>query len=102
MVDAQCAYSRTGEGLHRFVDPEDGEVYLYTQYEPADARRVFANFEQPDLKAPFRFEVTAPEGWTVWSNGDGRARRRTGCGGSPRPSRSRRTSRRSSRARTTT
>ncbi|MFF8842974.1 aminopeptidase N [Streptomyces sp. NPDC015127] len=71
VVDAQCAYSRTGEGLHRFVDPEDGEVYLYTQYEPADARRVFANFEQPDLKAPFRFEVTAPEGWTVWSNREG-------------------------------
>ncbi|QIJ62685.1 aminopeptidase N [Streptomyces sp. JB150] len=71
IVDAQCAYSRTGEGLHRFVDPEDGEVYLYTQYEPADARRVFANFEQPDLKAPFRFEVRAPEEWTVWSNGAG-------------------------------
>ncbi|MFJ9722891.1 aminopeptidase N [Streptomyces sp. NPDC101209] len=71
IVDAQCAYSRTGEGMHRFVDPEDGEVYLYTQYEPADSRRVFANFEQPDLKAPFRFEVRAPEGWTVWSNGAG-------------------------------
>ncbi|MBD9733611.1 aminopeptidase N [Streptomyces sp. H28] len=71
IVDAQCAYSRTGEGMHRFVDPEDGEVYLYTQYEPADARRVFANFEQPDLKAPYRFEVRAPEGWTVWSNGAG-------------------------------
>ena len=71
VVDAQCAYSRTGEGLHRFVDPEDGEIYLYTQYEPADSRRVFANFEQPDLKAPFRFEVRAPEGWTVWSNGVG-------------------------------
>ncbi|MER5459686.1 aminopeptidase N [Streptomyces sp. NPDC002668] len=71
IVDAQCAYSRTGEGLHRFVDPEDGEVYLYTQYEPADARRVFATFEQPDLKAPFRLEVTAPDGWTVWSNGVG-------------------------------
>ncbi|NUS27589.1 MAG: aminopeptidase N [Streptomyces sp.] len=69
VVYAQCAYSRTGEGLHRFVDPEDGEVYLYTQYEPADSRRVFACFEQPDLKAPFRFEVRAPEGWTVWSNG---------------------------------
>ncbi|MFD7611967.1 aminopeptidase N [Streptomyces sp. NPDC059828] len=80
VVDAQCAYSRTGEGLHRFVDPEDGEVYLYTHYEPADARRVFANFEQPDLKAPFRFEVAAPESWTVWSNGavesrDGDSRR---------------------------
>ncbi|MFF7328744.1 aminopeptidase N [Streptomyces sp. NPDC008150] len=71
VVDAQCAYSRTGEGMHRFVDPEDGEVYLYTQYEPADSRRVFANFEQPDLKAPFRFEVRAPEGWTAWSNGVG-------------------------------
>ncbi|WP_030548456.1 aminopeptidase N [Streptomyces albus] len=68
-VDAQCAYSRTGEGMHRFADPEDGEVYLYTQYEPADARRVFANFEQPDLKAPFTFTVTAPEGWTVLGNG---------------------------------
>ena len=71
VVDARCAYSRSGEGLHRFVDPEDGEVYLYTQYEPADARRVFANFEQPDLKAPFRFEVRAPQEWTVWSNGVG-------------------------------
>ncbi|WP_225844589.1 aminopeptidase N [Streptomyces sp. HPF1205] len=68
VVDAWCAYSRTGEGLHRFEDPEDGEVYLYTQYEPADSRRVFANFEQPDLKAPFTFQVTAPEGWTVLSN----------------------------------
>ncbi|MFI9549669.1 aminopeptidase N [Streptomyces sp. NPDC052016] len=71
VVDARCAYSRTGEGLHRFVDPEDGEVYLYTQYEPADSRRVFAAFEQPDLKAPFRFEVRAPEEWVVWSNGVG-------------------------------
>ncbi|ADI10209.1 aminopeptidase N [Streptomyces bingchenggensis BCW-1] len=69
VVEAQCAYSRTGEGLHRFVDPEDGQVYLYTQYEPADSRRVFANFEQPDLKARFTFSVTAPQGWTVLSNG---------------------------------
>ncbi|MGP3991106.1 aminopeptidase N [Streptomyces sp. 3N207] len=68
-IDAQCAFSRTGEGLHHFLDPEDGEVYLYTQYEPADARRVFANFEQPDLKAPFDFTVTAPARWTVLSNG---------------------------------
>ncbi|NJQ03873.1 aminopeptidase N [Streptomyces zingiberis] len=68
-VDARCAYSRTGEGMHRFEDPEDGEVYLYTQYEPADARRVFTTFEQPDLKAPYTFTVTAPEGWTVLGNG---------------------------------
>jgi aminopeptidase N len=69
IVDAACAYSRTGEGLHHFLDPEDGEVYLYTQYEPADARRVFANFEQPDLKAPFTLHVTAPARWTVLGNG---------------------------------
>ena len=81
VVDAQCAYSRTGEGMHRFVDPEDGEVYLYTQYEPADARRVFANFEQPDLKAPFTLQVTAPEGWTVLSNGAPEAGPGDGDGG---------------------
>ncbi|KJS61401.1 aminopeptidase N [Streptomyces rubellomurinus] len=67
-VEADCTYSRTGEGLHRFVDPADGETYLYTHYEPADARRVFATFEQPDLKAPFTFTVTAPAAWDVWSN----------------------------------
>ncbi|GAA2826978.1 aminopeptidase N [Kitasatospora sp. CM 4170] len=68
VVDADCAYSRTGEGLHRFTDPVDGETYLYTHYEPADARRVFADLEQPDLKAPFSFTVTAPAAWDVWSN----------------------------------
>ncbi|MGV9264468.1 aminopeptidase N [Kitasatospora sp. NPDC003701] len=68
VVDADCAYSRTGEGLHRFTDPVDGETYLYTHYEPADARRVFATFEQPDLKAPFSFTVTAPAAWDVRSN----------------------------------
>ena len=57
----------TGEGLHRFVDPVDGEVYLYSQFEVADSRRVFAVFEQPDLKATFTFTVTAPEHWTVVS-----------------------------------
>ncbi|MFJ4921963.1 aminopeptidase N [Streptomyces sp. NPDC088725] len=67
-VVADCAYTNTGEGLHRFVDPVDEQVYLYTQFEVPDARRVFANFEQPDLKAAFRFTVKAPEGWTVVSN----------------------------------
>ncbi|WP_226924623.1 aminopeptidase N [Georgenia satyanarayanai] len=68
VVRGEAAYSRTGEGLHRFVDPVDGETYLYTQYEPADARRVFACTEQPDLKAPSTFVVTAPAGWHVLSN----------------------------------
>ena len=67
-VVADCAYMRTGEGLHRFTDPADGETYLYSQFEVPDARRVFAVFEQPDLKAPFAFTVSVPEGWTVLSN----------------------------------
>nr|WP_202627930.1 aminopeptidase N [Cellulomonas sp. APG4] len=67
-VVADCAYMNTGEGLHRFVDPVDGEVYLYSQFEVADSRRVFAVFEQPDLKATFAFAVTAPAHWTVVSN----------------------------------
>ena len=65
MVDATCRYTNTGEGLHRFVDPADGEVYLYSQFEVADSRRVFAVFEQPDLKGTFQFTVTAPEHWVV-------------------------------------
>ena len=67
-VEATCEYSRTGEGLHRMVDPVDGGVFLYTQFEVPDARRVFANFEQPDLKAAFRFTVTAPAEWALFSN----------------------------------
>jgi aminopeptidase N len=67
-VVADCAYSRTGEGLHRFSDPADGRVYLYTQFEPADARRLYANFEQPDLKASFTFDVKVPAGWYISSN----------------------------------
>ncbi|MFD4632875.1 aminopeptidase N [Streptomyces sp. NPDC058284] len=67
-VVADCEYTNTGEGLHRFVDPVDQQAYLYTQFEVPDARRVFASFEQPDLKATFRFTVKAPSGWTVISN----------------------------------
>ncbi len=82
VVRADCAYSRTGEGLHRFVDPADDRVYLYSQFEVPDARRVYATFEQPDLKSSFTFNVTAPEHWKVVSNaptpepeplGDGKA-----------------------------
>ncbi|MGO9082126.1 MAG: aminopeptidase N [Streptosporangiaceae bacterium] len=67
-VLADCPYSRDGTALHRAVDSADGKVYLYTSFEPADARRVYANFEQPDLKAAFTFHVTAPAHWTVLSN----------------------------------
>ncbi|NJC22340.1 aminopeptidase N [Arthrobacter pigmenti] len=68
VIEGIALYSRSGEGMHRFQDPADGETYLYTQYEPADARRVFACFEQPDLKAPFTFHVRAAEAWSVASN----------------------------------
>ncbi|WP_144934985.1 aminopeptidase N [Rothia kristinae] len=67
-VEAQALYTNTGEGLHRFVDPVDDEVYLYTQFEVPDSRRMYAVFEQPDLKAEFTFTVTAPTAWTVVSN----------------------------------
>ena len=68
VVEAMGAYMNTGEGLHRFVDPVDDEVYLYTQFESADARRMYACFEQPDLKATFALTVTAPDHWKVVSN----------------------------------
>ncbi len=71
VVRARGAYMRTGEGLHRFVDPVDGSVYLYTQFETFDAHRMYACFDQPDLKATFRFTVQAPEDWVVVSNGAG-------------------------------
>jgi len=67
-VVADALYTNTGEGLHRFVDPVDNEVYLYSQFEVPDSRRVFAVFEQPDLKATFTFTVTAPAAWEVVSN----------------------------------
>ncbi|MCA1224189.1 aminopeptidase N, partial [Streptomyces sp. 8L] len=68
-VDADMRYSHTGEGLHRFTDPTDGETYLYTQLFLDDVQRVFAAFDQPDLKAVFEATVTAPENWTVLGNG---------------------------------
>ena len=67
-VAADCAYSSDGSGLHRTVDSADGKVYTFTQFEPADARKVYANFEQPDLKAEFTFHITAPAHWIVLSN----------------------------------
>jgi aminopeptidase N len=67
-VVADCAYSRSGEGLHRFTDPADGRVYLYSDLETFDAHRVYACFDQPDMKASYELAVTAREGWQVVSN----------------------------------
>ncbi|MEV4368078.1 aminopeptidase N [Nonomuraea sp. NPDC049637] len=69
LVDADCSYMRTGEGLHRFVDPVDQKVYLHSQFETADAHRMYACFDQPDLKAVFQLTVLAPADWEVISNG---------------------------------
>ena len=68
VVIGQSKYMNTGEGLHRFIDPVDNEVYLYSQFEIADARRVFACFDQPDQKATYQFTITAPNHWKVQSN----------------------------------
>ncbi|WP_269511248.1 aminopeptidase N [Corynebacterium faecium] len=80
-VTSHDAYNRTGEGLHKFTDPVDGKDYLYTQFEPAMAMKVFAGFDQPDLKATYTVSVKAPERYTVilneavtrTDNGDGTA-----------------------------
>ncbi|MFC6084908.1 aminopeptidase N [Sphaerisporangium aureirubrum] len=67
-VDADCVYMRTGEGLHRFVDPVDQKVYLHSQFETADAHRMYACFDQPDLKAAFELSTLVPSDWEVVSN----------------------------------
>ncbi|MGW2855018.1 aminopeptidase N, partial [Streptomyces sp. NPDC001215] len=68
-IDTAMRYSHTGEGMHRFTDPTDGETYTYTQLFLDDIQRVFAAFDQPDLKAVFDLTVKAPEGWSVLANG---------------------------------
>ncbi|WP_280670991.1 MULTISPECIES: aminopeptidase N [unclassified Kitasatospora] len=69
LVEADMVYSRTAEGLHRFTDPADGAAYVYATCAPDLGPKVFACFDQPDLKAPFTFTVTAPDDWTVIGNG---------------------------------
>ncbi len=70
VVEGTMAYRREGLGLHRFVDPTDGRVYLHTQFEPFEAHKVFACFDQPDLKTVLTFSVDAPEGFVVVSNAE--------------------------------
>jgi aminopeptidase N len=69
VVESEVAYQHEGKGLHRFVDPVDDRVYLHSQFEPFDAHRVYACFDQPDLKTPFSLSVDAPAEWVVVSNG---------------------------------
>ncbi|HLH28027.1 MAG TPA: hypothetical protein VKW77_03880, partial [Acidimicrobiales bacterium] len=68
-VVGRSAYQHTGVGMHRFVDPVDNAVYLYTDSEPYDVHRVYPCFDQPDLKATFELSVRAPAGWHVSANG---------------------------------
>ena len=69
-LEIEANYSNTGEGLHRFVDPADNEVYLYTQFETGDARQMYACFDQPDQKATFTISAITPKHWEVISNYD--------------------------------
>ncbi|KAB2346810.1 aminopeptidase N [Actinomadura rudentiformis] len=80
LVEADMLYTRTGEGMHRFVDTEDGEVYVYANCGPDHAPSVFPCFDQPDLKAAFSVAVTAPVTWSVRSNGTEQSRRTRGTG----------------------
>ncbi len=68
VVEGDFAYSASGQGLQRSVDPVDKEIYLYSQFETADAQRVYAAFDQPDLKSVFTWHATAPSHWKVISN----------------------------------
>ncbi|WP_061960588.1 aminopeptidase N [Demequina flava] len=67
-IEAECAYRTTGQGIHRFIDPESHETFLYSQFAIDDARGVFACFDQPDIKGTFEISVTAPDHWNVASN----------------------------------
>lgn len=69
LVVYENPYDKTGDGFHHYVDPEDGEEYLYSNFEPYDANRLFPCFDQPDIKATYRLTVTAPDDWTIISNG---------------------------------
>ncbi len=66
-VEYENDFDLSGDGFHRFVDPEDGATYLYTNFEPFAAHRSFPCFDQPDLKARFGLVVVAPGTWTVVS-----------------------------------
>jgi aminopeptidase N len=68
VVDAEMRFRNDGEGLHRAVDPADGQHYVYAMPFLDAAPSIFGCFDQPDLKAPFTLHVRAPSGWTVIGN----------------------------------
>ena len=74
VVTARMGYTNSGQGMHRFVDPTDGQTYLHAQSFLDDAQRVFACFDQPDLKASLRLTVLAPPDWLVAANAPGTRR----------------------------
>ncbi|MBI2760609.1 MAG: aminopeptidase N [Chloroflexi bacterium] len=73
-------YDHTGDGLHQFIDPEDGQEYVYTNFEPYESHRLFPGFDQPDIKATYALTVTAPEDWEVIANSREISARPTGDG----------------------
>ena len=79
VVQAVGRYSNSGQGLHRLTDPVDGATYLYTHFEPSDARRAWPCLDQPDLRARLRLTVTHPAGWTVLGNGTVATTRQVGA-----------------------
>ncbi|TGM29629.1 aminopeptidase N [Leptospira levettii] len=66
-VSFETPYAKTGNGLHKFLDPDDKETYIYSQFEAFHANKMFPCFDQPDLKATFQLQVTAPKNWKVIS-----------------------------------
>jgi len=61
-------YDHQGDGFHQFIDPEDGEEYLYSNFEPYECHRLFPCFDQPDIKATYALTVTAPDEWELIAN----------------------------------
>lgn len=67
LVEFKTPYATTGNGLHKFIDPDDKETYIYSQFEAFHANKMFPCFDQPDLKANFTLHVTAPKPWKIIS-----------------------------------
>ncbi|MFS3130458.1 aminopeptidase N [Nocardioides sp. Bht2] len=71
VVEAVMAFRNDGEGLHLSRDPADDRRYVYGMSFMDAAPSIFACFDQPDLKAPYTFQVRAPKEWSVIGNAPG-------------------------------